>query len=895
MSLAAGTKLGAYVVAESIGAGGMGEVYRATDTSLKRDVAVKVLPAEFETDAIRLARFQREAEALAALNHVNIAQIYGLEKSAGVAALVMELVDGPTLAERLAGGPMPVSEALDIAKQVAAALEAAHERGIVHRDLKPANIKLRPDGTVKVLDFGLAKTIEPSSSTGDTPMISSPTVTTAGQVLGTAAYMSPEQARGKSVDKRSDIWAFGAVVFEMLTGQRAFSGEDVTDTLAAILRSEPQWGELPVGVSPVVETYLRRCLRKEPRERIQDIGDMRLALEGAFDIGAAPSVESGAAQSWRRPVFWVPLAAALGLAAIAVAGWLSPAPRDTTGPVSRFAITPPAEAQIAGVVVSPGQLVISPDGKRIAYAAMSGGLAVRTLDDLAIDVKGNAVVANAVFSPDGEWVAYMDKALIRVPMSGQGGIEVTKDLGRNWRGASWGADGSILFADNRGLLRVAADGGDPEILISPNRDDNEFAYASPQLLPDGHSILFTILAAASIEGAQLAVLDTNTMTYRKLGPTGASARYVDTGHVVYATSDELQAQRFDLARLAVVGEPVTVIDEPILRPREGTTATFDVSSTGTLVYRPADVEAQGNILIWVDRDGREEPLPVPRLNYIYPRISPDGTMVALDVGGTTRDIYVIDLTRNDVSRLTTNPAEDFVPAWNHAGDEVLFASGRDAPAPARIFAQRPDGASEPRRIYASDVVQMPYFELPDGSGYVVNNQGPETFFDIALLTLDEPPRVEPLVATTAIEINAVLSRDERWFAYQSNESGQFEVYVRPFPEADRQRTKVSPNGGTRPLWSPDGTELFYRGLEGVLYSVPVTFGENISIGTPVKLLDPIRAGAVWAAVGGRDYDVSPIDGRFLMTKPASDDFGQNQRIVVVQNWFSEIERLAPSE
>jgi eukaryotic-like serine/threonine-protein kinase len=541
MSLAAGSRLGCYEIGSPLGAGGMGEVYRARDTRLKRDAALKILPESFATDPDRLARFQREAQVLASLNHPNIAHVYGLEQSDGIQALVMELVEGPTLADRIAQGPIPVDEALPIAKQIAEALEAAHEQGIIHRDLKPANIKVRSDGTVKVLDFGLAKALEPVSvanlNATASPTITSPAMMTGvGMLLGTAAYMSPEQARGKTVDKRSDIWAFGCVLYEMLTGRRAFGGEDVTETLAAVVKSEPAWDAVPDTVSPSVRTFLHRCLQKNVKQRLHDIADMRMALEGAFETAGRQSVPV-AQPVWQRMLPFA-VTAMLAILATGLAAWFL-WPSTEPPLVSRFDVVLPQGEQFR----STGRTVmaISPDGRQFVYNA-TGGLYLRTMGELAARlIPGTEeLLTNPTFSPDGQSVAYFqDAQLKRIAISG--GAPVVICAATNPFGVSWEADNSILFGQADGIMRVSANGGTPELAIRAEKGE---PVHGPQMLPDGESVLFSVTRATSQarwDQADIVVQSLRTGQRTMMLKGGSDARYVPTGHLIYALEDGLFA------------------------------------------------------------------------------------------------------------------------------------------------------------------------------------------------------------------------------------------------------------------------------------------------------------------------------------------------------------------
>ena len=900
MPLTPGTRLGPYEVTAQIGVGGMGEVYQATDTNLKRAVAIKVLPASLAGDVERLARFQREAEVLASLNHPNIAAIYGLEKADGTTALVMELVEGPTLADRIAQGAIPVDEALPIAKQIAEALEAAHEQGIIHRDLKPANVKVRPDGAVKVLDFGLAKALEPagamSPGVSQAPTITTPAMTQAGMILGTAAYMSPEQAKGRTVDKRSDVWAFGAVLYEMLAGRRAFDADDVSETLAAVLMKEPDWAALPPTAPPAVTTVLQRCLHKNPKQRIRDIGDVSLALEGAFDTGvsqAAASVAVPQAVAWRRAMPWITGAIAGGLV-IGLAVWvlMRPAPQ----PVERFVVTTPGTDPFAASATGRQDLAISPDGTRIVYRASADGtnhLFVRPVGQLeGYRLFSNvAPVSTPAISPDGAWVVFRtaaDQTWKKVSILG--GPPLTLFPVASPRGASWGPDDTIIFAHvGAGLFRGPAAGGDPETLTTLDAERGETGHAWPEVLPGGTAVLFTIdHGGAGIEGMELAVLDLGTMEQKVLLSGGSHARYAATGHLVYGANGTLRAVPFDLARLAVTGDPVPLLEGVMTAPNGA--VQFSLSADGSLVYVAGDAGSQSppRTLVWVDRQGREEPLPAPPRTYRYPRLSPDGTKVALDIQDQENDIWVWDVPRVTLTRLTFDPGLDRTPVWTPDGQRIAFSSQQDGPP--NLFWQAADGTGSVERLLESTNSQFPTSFSPDGARLVFG----DTPNDIAVLALEDERQMTSLVQTTFSERSGEISPDGRWLAYESNESGQREIYVRPFPDIDTGRWQVSTGGGNHPVWARSGEELFYLAPDVAVMRVAVEGAATFRAGTPTRLFQGPYLGP-GAGRGFRTYDVSPDGQRFLMIKEGTpEESGAPPSLILVQNWTEELKRLVPA-
>jgi len=891
----------------------MGEVYRAKDTTLGREVAIKVLPAHLSSDPDRLARFQREAQVLASLNHPNISVIYGVEQAGdGIRALVMELVEGPTLAERIAQGPLPVEEAIVIARQIVEALESAHERGIIHRDLKPANVKVRSDGTVKVLDFGLAKALDPSASSGAvslSPTITSPVMVTGAHVLlGTAAYMAPEQARGRQVDQRADIWAFGCVLFEMLSGRRAFEDEDVSMTLSKILQREVDFDLLPAMVPPRVRQTIRLCLRKAPRERLPHMGAVRLALDGAFEPEAVAIPGSIAQVPWWRRL--VPLAAAMacGLLLAAVAAWaLWPSPPGTR--VSRFAYDIPVDQNFR----SSGRPVVafSPDGRHFVYN-MTRGFVIQSLDAFEPRVipgtEADSAGAGPFFSPDGKSLAYFAEGMLkRVDVGGGTPLIICSSTAAQSAGATWGRDGTILFAQfNDGILRVPASGGKSAIVIAANPGEQLYG---PQLLPDGDSVLFTSTTAlgnARWDSAQIVVQSLATGKRTVLVTGGSDARYVATGHLLYALRDTLLAIPFDAKRLEVKGSPVAVIQGLVRAGNAAANtaaANYGVSDDGTLVY----LTGGGSTFIglptlsrpvWVDRTGREESLPVPQRQYLYPRISPKGTRVALDTRDEAQDIWVFDVRRQTFDRLTTDAQLDAIPVWSPDERRLVWSSQRGG-GNLNLYWQPADGTGTVERLTNSINAHRASGFTPDGTQLIfaeANASGGRQ--DLKVLS-PQDRRITALLSTPFDEINGEISPDGQWLAYQSNESGPFEVYLRPFPAVDRARLPVSVGGGQQPAWARSGRELFYLTADAALMAVEIRrqADGSLDVSAPKKLID---GKGYYNSEGspnrGRTYDVSPDGSRFLRIKltepnPKAD---APRRIVTVMHWLDELQRLVPT-
>jgi serine/threonine-protein kinase len=890
-----GTKLAHYEITSHIGSGGMGDVYEATDTKLGRSVAIKFLPEAFSHDTERVARFQREARVLASLNHPGIAAIYGLEEIDGRHFLVMELVPGDTLAERITRGLIPVDESLGIAKQICEALEAAHEQGIIHRDLKPANIKITPDGKVKVLDFGLAKAFEAEAL--KTNLSQSPTLsmaaTNAGVILGTAGYMSPEQARGKVVDKRADIWAFGVVLYEMLTGTLAFGDEDVSMTLSKVLQREPNFDALPPSLPMRVRGVLRVCLCKDPKQRVGDIRDVRLALEGAFETPAPIGEASG--RSKARDV-WMWLALTLivtsGVAGLVVWSTVhTPAPL----PVRRLQHMLPRTLELP---VASGTLVaLSPDGRTLVYRARDEGgvwrLYRRTLDVLdATPISGTEGSYSPFFSPDGQWVGFtaIDNTVMKVPLAGGRPVRIGNIPGTvTLRGASWELNGTIIVgAWSSGLMRLSASGGDAVPLATPD-DGRQYWY--PQVLPGGRAVLFTA-SQTMADAADVLVLDLKTGVRRTVVKGGAAGWYVPTGHIVFLRSGELWAVRFDPEKLVVSGEPVLV--EQGLRVEIGGAVQFALANDGTLTYIPAEVNDVQRSLVWVDRTGHEEPLSAPERAYAYARISPDGTRVAVSINDQERDIWTWHLAGQTLTRLTFDPLPDGFPLWSPDGLRIIFASGNTQTP--NLYWRAADGTGAVERLTKSPNGQIPNAITSDGTQILLGEVAPATGSD--LMRMSVPPtspssklgQPTPLVQTKFSERNAELAPGGQWLAYESNESGRGEIYVRPFPNVDGGRWQVSTGGGRTPLWSRDGQELFYVSPEEALMGVRLERGQAWRSGTPTRVF---QGRYLFATAGQRAFDIAPDGRRFLMIKNSDPTARPQASIVVVQSWFEELKRLVP--
>jgi len=902
----------------------MGEVYRARDARLGREVALKVLPEAVANDAERMARFQREAQVLASLNHPNIASIYGLEDSGKIRALVMELVEGPTLTERLKSGAVPLDDALAIARQLAEALEYSHERGIIHRDLKPSNIKVTPEGAVKVLDFGLAKALEGEAS--QTSISNSPTLTAratqAGVILGTAAYMSPEQAKGKPVDRRADIWAFGCVLYEMLTGKRAFEGETVSDVLAAVIRAEPDLAALPAATPPRICDVLRRSLNKDPKNRLRDIGDARIAIEetlsGTNDsvaaaygrrpgerasAGSAPRAESRGSsplQPWRR---WLPWAL-VGVFALALNGSLLllwRAARPVSLPVERFALTLPAGGMLFGFDEGPG-VRLSPDGTKLVYAAMRAPaqLQLRRLNALqTTPIQGTEGAQAPFFSPDGQWIGFFASGkLMKVSM--QGGTPIALAVAPIGRGAAWAPDGTIVFSPSvtSGLKRVSDAGGSVETLTTPDAARGQRTHRWPDILPGGKAVLFLIGKLTSptyFDDSEIAVLSLQTGKYHVVLEHAAMARYAATsdasGYIIYAHAGDLFALPFDPKRLEVTGGAVPAV-QGVSEVVGNGAAHFALSRNGSLSYCPGGPENESSNLIWMDRKGGEHAIPAPLRPYGVASLSPDGQRLAVHIYSTTagalNDIGIYDFARNTLTRLTFT-GDNQVPIWTSDGKRVAFYSAR-AQNPG-LYWEPADGSQPAELLTPMASNGAPTSFSPDGKFLVFVQQGSQTGSDIWVLPLQGQKKPHPFAQEQFNEGWASFSPDGRWLAYMSDESGQAEIYVRPFP-GPGGKWQVSSGGGNYPVWARSGQELFYANGDKLM-TVPVETGPTFSAGTPQMLFENTAMSmSLLTGLGpffSKPYDIAPDGKRFLVVKHS---VSASTQINVVLNWFEELKRIA---
>jgi serine/threonine-protein kinase len=899
-----GSTVSHYKVTSKLGEGGMGEVWRAEDTKLERDVALKMLPEAFAQDPERLARFEREARVLASLSHPNIAGIHGLEEVGGKRFLVMELVDGETLAERVQRGPMKVEEAARIAEQIAEAVEAAHEKGVVHRDLKPANVKITPDGKVKVLDFGLAKALIGDPMSGDSPnqdLSLSPTLTQAmtgmGVLLGTAGYMSPEQARGKPVDRRADIWAFGCILYEMLTGQRLFTGETATDVIGAVVHKEPDLDELSAKVPAPIRRLLERCLQKDANRRLQSIGDARIALQEWMENPEADTMAAaGAAPArWRRWLPWSVAALAAVVAVLALSGIVGMTGSADSEPVRRFRVTLTDEAlhTAAG-----SGIALSKDGRYLAYVTSLG--AERTLFLRRMDLfEGSSVVSGTnfsapyqpFFSPDGEWLGYVTpRELKKVSVSG--GAPVTLAQVELSRGASWGPDGTIVVAPtpDSGLFIVSAAGGELQPLTTLDEATGEATHRWPQFLPDGKSVLFTVSGSSTdYQSAWLEIVDVKTGKRTVVHHGGSYGRYVDTGHILYVSDRTLFALPFDVGKKKATGPQLPVLEDVAGNLVEGG-AQYDVSSGGVvLAYLEGAWETEPYAIVAVDRTGRSESLISEPGVYGGPSLSPDGDRLALSVlRDDNWDVWIHDLRREVATRLTFSEGYDADPVWSPDGRWIAFAS--DEKGGTTIYRKRSDGSGQAELVPGAANLDSPAFPLdwsPDGQKLLAQSGAAG---DLWVVTIDGSEEPAPFQVTPFGEYNGAFSPDGHWIAYESNESGRTEVYVQAFPSGGG-KWQISDGGGGQPHWSGDGSELFFRTDRGVMVAAITGNDDSFQADKAKLVFEGIYLGGTdglaLPGVSFPDFDVTRDGKRFVMFPGELRGAGLSS-VNLVTGWFHEL-------
>jgi serine/threonine-protein kinase len=895
-----GGRLGPYRIGEWIGSGGMGDVYRARDEHLGRDVALKILPSVFADSGDRSARFMAEAQVVASLNHPNIAGIHGFEKSDGRRALVLEFVEGVTLADRVGNGPIPIDEVLPIARQIAEGLEAAHECGIVHRDIKPSNIIMRADGTVKLLDFGLATAFRDVATSGDEH----------GALMGTPAYASPEQLKGRATDRRTDIWAFGAVLYELLSGRPAFTGNTTSDIVNAVLRQPIDWSVLPAATPAPVRGLLSRCLERDVRQRLRDIGEARIALEQISKAGdgETPSLAGTADATGRRPRVAALLAAAGGLALAAAAAWaLRPAPAAAPS-IARFTHSLPAGKSIA-LPATRHMVAVSNDGQRMVYAT-DDGLQLRSMSSLDVrTVRGTeslGALTTPVFSPAGDAIAFwtpLDRTIKRVPVAGGQAVSIAE--ADDPYGMSWDGDRLLFGQGAKGIMRVRADGGVPELLAGV--EDGEEAHG-PQMLPGGGRLLFTIATGTGADRwdtAKIVVHPLSSGQRTVVMNGGTDARYVPTGHLVYGRSDTsfgastIFAAPFDVRQIAVTGSALPVIDGVrTSTSRLSGALQFAVSPSGTLVYLPGSrvgAEYGKQQLVLADRSGRTVPLPVTASDYHAIRVSPDGTRIAIEVG-TANDvnIYVTGIATSAPLRRVTFGGRNSAPVWSPDGRQIVFQSDRDSDR--AIFSQAADGSGAAARLTKPGVGEShtPESWSPDGRTLLFSVTT-SSIVSLASLSMDNRGVTVFSDVTSVIPMNARFSPDGGWVAYARADRGMpSTIFVEPFPSTGAKHQLVvqgPPSVAHKPVWSPDGRELLYVPRLGGFEAVSVTMRPAFAFGYPVPVPRKFNPGAPPVRAL---YDITP-DGRFVGVVPVGDSGAiySAPQIEVVLNWFEELKRLVP--
>ena len=886
----------------------MGEVYLARDTRLGRSVALKVLSDTFAEDPQRMTRFRREAQLLAALNHPNIASIYGVEEFDGQTALVLELVDGETLAEKIRRGPIPIAEALQIALQIAEAIEAAHEKNVIHRDLKPANVKITPEGKVKVLDFGLAKALGDESDGVPDPA-ESPTLsraaTAAGIILGTAGYMAPEQARGKPVDRRADIWAFGNLLFEMLTARRVFEGETVADTLAKVLERDPDWKNLPERTPPALRSLLRHCLTKNTKDRLQAIGDARTSIQELLADPNALEGETATATypAWKKYLPWAvaPILLAAGLL------WRSPAAAPSHAVVQFEYVLPDGQSLVHNFRHG---VALSPDGNTMVFVAnaLNGApaqskLYIRRMDQWdAVAINGTEGALNPFFSADGQWVGFLQGGRIKkVPLAGGMPTVLTEQAMRSF-GISWGANGSIVYAagSGGGLSTVRDAGGESQEFTKLDQAAHEYSHRLPHFLPDGSGVLFTVLrysdTAPDWKQAQVWVKSSKTGEQKLLLENAVDARYAGTGYIVFARQGKLFAVRFDLKTLTVSGPQVPVLDGVTHAEYGGSNdivtgaAQFSVSGNGSLLFAPGSIEPpDARTLVWVDRSGKVSPVGTkPLAVYNFARVSRDGKSIVFSEYYVDKNIWLLDPVRETLDKQTSS-GQNFNPILSPDGLRIAFRSDRDGPSSIYM-----------KELSSSNVVRLttgladnPGSWTPDGKELAFNRReqtGNAINFDIHVLSVNEPGKVRLLLDSPAVEHSPEFSTDGKWLAYCSNKSGRTEIYVQAHLSPGKA-VQVSTDGGLEPAWSRDGKELFYRNgskMMAVRFSVS---GGKFLPEKPSTLFE-----GQFATAQPRSYDVA-TDGRFLMMQTPPDKQNERSKAIFpsrlrfVLNWTDELQRL----
>jgi Tol biopolymer transport system component len=877
----------------------MGEVYRARDVKLNRDVALKVLPDAFASDPERLARFEREAHTLAALNHPNIAAIYGVEESSGVRALVMELVEGETLSERIAAGPVPIPEALAIARQIAVALEAAHEHGIIHRDLKPANVKATPEGVVKVLDFGLAKIADEPSTPGNPTL--SPTLTLqatrAGVILGTAAYMSPEQARGAAADKRADIWAFGVVLFEMLTGRQSFPGETTSDILAGVLRAEPEWGALPAATPDGVRKLLKRCLERDRKQRLQAIGEARIAIDECLAHPEAPPGAPGARPKSRERVAWIVAALAAAVALTVATTHFREKPPEVR-PV-RFAVFPPDRAAF-GNLSTAGAVMVSPDGAQLAFVGTGQGanseLWLRPLDALtAHPLAGTTGATYPFWSPDSRYLGFFADGKLK-KVAANGGPPQTLCEAPSGRGGSWSRGKSsaelIVFAPNAtgGLFVVSAAGGEPAAATTLDSVLQQNSHRQPEFLPDGRHFLF-VATSSQPEKAAIFIGDIEGKpapgSPKRLMAGDSRPLYSPPGYLLFVREKNLMAQPFDAGSLQFTGDIFPIVDH-VASASLRNIGAFSVSAGGALVW--GNESASPRHLTWLDRQGKQIAGLDVQEQYFFPQLSPDGRRAAfakVDALNSKINVWLMDLVRSTASRFTFGSDLQTWAVWSPDGTRIVYSWSIGSVYD--LYWKETSGVGAEELLLKSSENKRASDWSRDGRFILYVQNSPKTKLDLWVLPLFGDRKPFPILQTEFEEGEGHFSPDGRWIAYTSNESGRFEVYVRSFsgsPGAVAGKWQVSPSGGSQPRWRRDGRELFFRAADGKLMAAPIASGAAFQAGNPAALFDTRDTSAPFDQDFNVkfDFDVGADGQRFLVAAPLAG--GSAQPVYVCLNWLA---------
>jgi eukaryotic-like serine/threonine-protein kinase len=892
MPIQSGSRLGPYEILSAIGAGGMGEVYRARDTRLDRIVAIKVLPAHL-ADRIELReRFEREARTIASLNHPHICTLFDIGQQDGIDFLVMEYLEGETLAQRLLKGPLPLEQVLQCAIEIADALDKAHRKGVTHRDLKPGNIMLTKTGT-KLLDFGLAKLRQdaaPATPLSQLPTATDP-LTAQGSIVGTLQYMAPEQLEGGEVDARTDIFAFGGVVYEMATGKKAFKGKSQASVIGAIMNSDPlPMSSLQPMTPPALGRVVKKCLAKEPEKRWQAASDvcdeLKWIAEGGSQVSSLPIAPGRSIRTlWRGALLW-------GGAGFLLAGIIGLAiwrlkPSALPQQVSRFTITLPPGQQLAGL--DDGiSVALSPDGTHLAYVARQGvtqQLYLRAMDSLETkpipDTEG---AVNPFFSPDGQWMGFFAGGKLK-KVSLSGGAALTIGDATNPRGASWGSRGMIVAATIAPavLQQVSEAGGTPQPFTRLEKGETDHGW--PEFLPDGKAVLFAAgMSANDWTNARVAVQSVGTGERRNLVPGGTHPRYAPSGHLVYAQGGSLMAVPFEPQRLAVTGATVPVL-ENVLSLSSGA-AQYSFSATGSLAYVSGSVQAAQSRLVWVSRNGTEQPLAAPAHDYKFPQLSPDGRRVAVAIEEQEAQIWLYDLSPETLTRLTFEGNDNIFPVWTPDGKRITFRSNKEGPA--NIFWQLADGSGGLERLTTSESNNTPSSWSPDGQLLAFGDTNSTTGNSIWVLRQSDR-KAQPFHQTRFNEFGARFSPDGRWLAYVSNESGRYELYVQPYP-GPGGKWQISTDGGTEPAWNPSGRELFYRAGDKMM-AVDITTQPGFSAGKPRMLFERRYAPGV---VPVANFAVSPDGQRFLMVKPVEEAQAAPTQINVVLNWFEELKQKVPT-